>query len=110
MEPIKPYHFGEKLLVEQCQKIDISDLLREYQQQLKAMMLSAEVLGTQIPLTTSLTRFGGIRYWFSCPSCRRRVGIIYQHPMSGVVGCRECLNLDYRKRRYKGMTENEVSN
>lgn len=109
MKPIKPYDFGEKLLVEQCQKIGISDLLHQYRHQLKAMSLSTEVLGVQIPLATSQTRFGGVRYWFSCPLCTKRVGVIYQHPVSGVVGCRSCLNLDYRKRRYKGMTENELT-
>lgn len=108
MKPIKPYDFGEKLLVDQCRKIAISDLLNQYYSQLKTMALSADVLGVPIPLATSKTRFGGKRYWFSCPICSKRIGTVYQHPVSGMVGCRICLNLDYRKRRYKGMVEESV--
>ena len=105
MKPINPNDFGEKIIVDQCQKIDITDLLREYREQLKAVSLTADMFDVPVLLATSETRFGGVRYWFSCPLCTKRVGIIYQHPISSMVGCRTCLNLDYRKRRYKGMAE-----
>jgi hypothetical protein len=33
------------------------------------------------------------------------VGILYVHPITHAVGCRTCLGLEYRKRRFKGMAE-----
>lgn len=105
MKSINPNGFGEKLLVEQCQKLDISELLKQYRSQLKVSALSTEIMGVPVKLAPSKTRFNGTRYWFSCPLCSTRVRILYQHPLSELVGCRNCLNLDYRKRRFKGMAE-----
>jgi hypothetical protein len=107
MKSIKPVSFGEILTVDQCKKIDISDLLREYRAQLKTTTLSADLMGVPLVLTSSKTRYGS-RYWFVCPNCSGRVGIVYQHPVSGVIGCRTCLKLDYRSHRFKGMIENNV--
>jgi hypothetical protein len=60
--------------------------------------------GIKVELTTSKTYVGGVRYWFKC-LCGRRVGVLFVHPISNILGCRECLGLEYRKRRYKGMEE-----
>ena len=61
-----------------------------------------------IGLMPSKTAFGGIRYWFKCPVCEMRIGVLFIHPLNRKVGCKKCLNLDYRSRRYKGMIENSV--
>lgn len=37
--------------------------------------------------------FGGLRYWFKCPSCGIRVGCLYS--VSGYFACRKCNNLAY---------------
>lgn len=107
MKTLRPNDFGKKYLVEECQKIKIERFLRIYRKKLKELILSSEVemSGWKVPLTTSKTCFNGIRFWFKCPLCRKRVGVIYKHPVSSIIGCRQCLNLDYRKRRYKGMIE-----
>lgn len=101
---------GKKNLVESCACIKITDFLRQYKRQFNNLMLSAgiELLGIEITLTTSKTGNGGIRVWFTCPICETRVGIIYKHPLNYSIGCRKCLNLEYRKRRYKGMLESEI--
>jgi len=98
---------GKKYLVEECQKIRIKDFLRTYRNKLKELVLTSEleVLGLKIELTTSKTCYNGIRLWFKCPLCEKRVGVLLKHPLTNKIGCRQCLNLEYRKRKYKGMIE-----
>jgi len=64
----------------------------------------------KIPLTTTPCRYGGKRYWFTCPwyksgrYCGRRVATLYKD--GGYFACRHCYNLTYASRnlsgRYKG--------
>lgn len=95
--------FGSFLTLESCQKISVNDLVRQTKAKVKRQYLESVTLesGLKIDLTTSRTRFGGQRYWFCCPGCGRRVGVLYQG--GGGVGCRRCLGLRYRKSRYRGM-------
>ena len=37
--------------------------------------------------------FGGVRYWFTCPSCSKRVGCLYS--VTGYFACRHCNDLSY---------------
>lgn len=113
MKPAKtmsPNDFGKKYLTEECRKIILSDFTKKAKQQIKKMVLksSLEAVGCNIDFIQSKTGFGGIRYWFSCPICHKRSGVIYIRPISHVLGCRKCLKLDYRKHRYKGMIEEKV--
>ncbi len=103
---------GNKLLVENCQKISINTFSRQANKKLKEMFLSSqfEITSRNIELTTSSVHFGGIRYWFKCPLCEKKMGTLFIHPLNQQVGCRGCLGLEYRKRRYKGMVEGEVIN
>jgi hypothetical protein len=107
---MKPNDFGKKLLTDQCQQIKLSDFVKETNVQIKETLLrsSIETEGYQILLSSSKTGFGGVRYWFDCPLCQKRAGVLYRHPMSQIVGCRKCLRLDYRKRRFKGMIESVI--
>ena len=52
----------------------------------------------KVSLTTTPCNFGGVRYWFACPSCCRRVVILYLAPGSVRFMCRHCNNLSYRSR------------
>lgn len=45
-----------------------------------------------VQLTTTIPRFGGLRYYFLCPRCGRRVGKLYD--VRG-WGCRRCHRLTY---------------
>lgn len=110
MKTMSPNDLGKKFLVEECQKISVNLFLRKAKRGLKKTFLSfqLEVQGLTIQLTTSMTGFGGIRYWFECPICKARIGVLYAHPLNQQIGCRQCLGLEYRKRRYKGMVENSI--
>lgn len=104
---LTPNNLGKKYLVEQCQKIRIIDFLKTYRHKLKKLVLTSEleILELKINLTTSKTCYNGIRFWFKCPLCYKRIGVLYKHPLNNKLGCRCCLNLEYKKQRYKGMLE-----
>lgn len=46
------------------------------------------------PITTTPCNFGGVRYWFVCKFCNRRVGTLYLGKK--YFKCRHCLKLTYR--------------
>ena len=104
---LRPNDFGKTYLVEQCQKVPIKNFLKSYRGKMKELFLASELeeAGIKVELTASRGNFGGILFWFKCPKCDRRIGVLFMHPVTGVLGCRKCLNLEYRKRRYKGMVE-----
>jgi hypothetical protein len=83
------------------------DYLARARYKLKEILLTSDISASNVPIcfTTSTTGFGGTRYWFACPVCSRRAGVLFIHPLSHQVGCRTCLGLSYRKQRYKGMAE-----
>ena len=105
---MSPNDFGKKYLTEQCQKIKLSDFVGKANQQIKESILQAsiEAEGYSVLFIRSVTGFGGTRFWFSCPICHKRAGVLYKHPVSQILGCRKCLGLDYRKHRYGKMVEN----
>ncbi len=109
---MKPNDLGKTFLVEECQRIEVNSFLRVAKLKLKDILISSELdaQGISVELITSKTGFGGTRYWFKCPSCQRRVGTLFVHAISQNLGCRRCLGLEYRKRRYKGMVENSSPN
>lgn len=100
---IKPNDLGK--IVENVQSVKIDDLVRKAREEFKLQFIksSLNLSGVNIQLTTSKTRFGGSRIWFICPICRKKRGVIYRD--LSFLGCRICLNLKYRKQRYKGMME-----
>lgn len=107
---MKPNDFGKKYLVEQCQKIEVADYIRKAKKEIKEVLIDhyLEADEYDVRLNTTKTGFGGVRFWFSCPLCNRRAGVLYKHPVSQILGCRKCLNLDYRKHRYSKMIESDV--
>ena len=110
MKTMTPNDLGKRFLVEGCKKVKISEFIRNYRRKMKELILASEIEVSEIKvtLTSSKTGFGGVRYWFKCPLCQNRVGVIFQHPLTAKIGCRKCLNLEYRKRRYKGMIEGKL--
>jgi hypothetical protein len=100
-------NLGNKYLVEDCQKVAVSDLLKDYKAKLKETILKAqfEMLNENIVIMTSKTGGQGLRFWFMCPQCKRRVGVLLKHPLQNILGCRVCLGVVYKKSRYKGMLE-----
>jgi len=50
----------------------------------------------KVHVTKTSCHFGKHRYWFNCPSCNRRVGVLYRH--SEYFVCRHCKDLTYLSR------------
>lgn len=100
---IKPYDLGK--IVEDTQSVKIDDLVARARSEFKLQFIKSSVnlSGIEIQLATTKTRFGGNRIWFVCPICQMKRGVIYKDTQ--FIGCRICLNLKYKKQRYKGMTE-----
>lgn len=53
-----------------------------------------------IPVEKLACNYGGFRYFFNCPLCRRRMRILYFSEKS-VFLCRKCLNLSYETQRLR---------
>ena len=45
-----------------------------------------------VGITTSSCHYGNYRYWFNCPKCGKRVGVLY---CAGLYVCRHCINANY---------------
>ena len=52
----------------------------------------------KVSLVTTPCNLGGVRYWFGCPSCGRRVAVLYLAPGDVRFRCRNCNNLSYHSR------------
>jgi hypothetical protein len=52
----------------------------------------------EVSLVTTPCYFGSVRYWFACPLCWGRVGVLYLVPGDTRFFCRNCNNLSYRSR------------
>ena len=52
----------------------------------------------EVSLVTTPCTFGGVRYWFGCPDCGRRVGVLYLARGDVRFRCRHCNNLSYWSR------------
>lgn len=48
-----------------------------------------------VTLLKTIPNYGGVRYWFECPTCRTRVGRLYAVDVALGLRCRRCLNLVY---------------
>ena len=46
-----------------------------------------------VQITTTSCNYGGSRYWFICPDCHKRVGVLYRQ---GNFKCRHCLGVNYQ--------------
>jgi hypothetical protein len=108
--PLTVNDLGTSQLVETSRRVEINDIVRKAMSDLKRQLISLEVSlnGSGVGLTTSITGGGGVRFWFLCPSCGKRVGTLFQKPNSNAVSCRKCNGLYYRKERYSKMIELQV--
>jgi len=55
----------------------------------------AESISEFIPISTTATKFGGRRHWFSCPGCKRRCRMVYGAER---FLCRLCLGAEYESK------------
>ena len=94
-----------KILIEHCQKLNINKLVRSVKSELTKVKLQSKIdaLGQELDVSTTPCNFGGKRFWFLCPSCRKKVGTLYKTPTKDTLLCRKCHNLTYLKSRYNRM-------
>ncbi len=109
MKTMPPNDLGKILLEDECDKIVINEFVKKAEKQLKKELLLSEVEmnGLEIKLAKTDTGYGGERFWWICPGCNKRRGILYRHPVSQIIACRSCLGLKYRSNSRKGMIENK---
>ncbi len=108
MNSLPPNHLG-KFLVEECERVAVKEFLDVAKLKLKRVLIKSEIKasGYNIQLDETKLHFGGIRLWFKCPICDGRRGVLFKHPATKSLGCRRCLSLEYKKRRYKNMIESK---
>ncbi len=82
--------------VEDCQRISVHNLKDKL-----SHGVELNINGLKVSLVSSKCNYGGCRYWFACPSCNRRVGVLYRKPLTQLFLCRECNNLTYQKTKYR---------
>ena len=58
-----------------------------------------EDIDYKVYLTRTYPYFGGVRWWFECPGCGKRIGTLYSPPGSRYFLCRTCQNLTYQSCR-----------
>jgi hypothetical protein len=59
-------------------------------------------LDYKINLTTTECNFGGVRYWFICPDCNKRVCVLYADIM---FKCRSCLGIVHKSRNESALDQ-----
>lgn len=83
-----------------CEVIQMKDLLHQAKQKLKLALVQneLEINGINSSITASQTGGGGFRYWFTCPQCQKRCGVLFRSPLnSEIVACQKCLAVKYKK-------------
>ena len=52
----------------------------------------------RMALTPTPMRHVGRRWWYTCPACNRRAGVLHLPPGEAFFACRTCHDLSYRSR------------
>ncbi len=99
----KKGHVSKKL-VENCRALDITKAYLEVMAKAPIPNCDPWRLEIQIgnalcyaDVTKTKCNFGGYRYWFLCPICRKRAKKLYFN--ADYFLCRKCLNLSYSSQR-----------
>lgn len=68
----------------------------------RRITLDVQSRPVSVQVTADRPHFGGVRLWFDCPRCGRRVLKVYHWPGRLTLGCRVCLRLVYGQQMRKG--------
>lgn len=82
--------------VEDCQRISVQNIKEKL-----SCGIGLNINGITVSLVSSKCNYGGCRYWFVCPKCNWRVGVLYRKPLNQLFLCRKCNNLTYQKTKYR---------
>ncbi len=85
-----------KTLIEHCQPVSVASLgLAAFNPS------SIEINGQLVKITVTGCNYGGIRIWFVCPNCQKRVGKLFKKPLANIFACRVCNDLAYLSTRIR---------
>ena len=77
-------------------KMTITSVKHKLGQHAKAISMNYQFKGKpyayDVGITTSSCHYGNYRYWFICPNCNKRVGVLY---CAGLYVCRHCIGANY---------------
>ena len=77
-------------------KMTITSVKHRLGQHAKAISMNYQFNGKpyayDVGITTSSCHYGNYRYWFNCPNCNKRVGVLY---CAGLFVCRHCIGANY---------------
>ena len=76
--------------------VQIGQLNLPFAIKMPVMMLHYSGKVWAILFSRTACHFGGRRWWFLCPTCERRCGVLYID--WGRIACRICCNLTYESR------------
>ena len=82
--------------VEDCQRISVHNLKDKL-----GYGVELNINGLNVSLASSKCNYGGCRYWFACPTCNQRVGVLYRKPLNQLFLCRKCNNLTYHLTKFR---------
>ena len=78
-------------------KMTITSVKHKLGQHAKAISMNYQFKGKpyayDVGITTSSCHYGNYRYWFICPHCGKRVGVLY---CAGLYVCRHCIGANYQ--------------
>ena len=65
--------------------------------------LAGRPMEQRVPITRTACHYGGERPWFGCPTCGKRVAVLYLRRRSGFA-CRKCSTVAYASQREDAIT------
>ena len=83
--------WSNRYTVEECKSLSV---LSCPPSEIKALKLLSENF-SDFQYETTPCHYGGVRYWFLCSKCKKRVAKLYAPPSSERFACRNCHNLTY---------------
>lgn len=84
--------------VEDCQSVKIFGLSQRWKPK-GGVPIDVSIGLQRVNLTSTACHFGGKRYWFLCPACSKRIGVLYRPYYAKDYFCRHCHRLTYELRQ-----------
>lgn len=79
------------------EKVRIQDYKCLKQTDVKSVFVGSQLVG----VTTTPCNYGGVRYWFKCPRCRGRCGVLYSRHGMTEWRCHKCYQIIYESQEDK---------
>lgn len=97
--PMGRIRWSHRRIVEECQTLS-SYRVKEWRGRIQKIegtevlplsyYVGDELVSYSVELDTTHCNYGGKRYWFPCPICKKRVAKIYLPPKGKYFACRTC--------------------